>query len=103
MKTNITINEYFEIRNEVSLFLEEKARSNVKAIDKLPDDECKKKVTKVSEEVYEKAKKLEPNISNDIYNLASEFGGLLKGFKERIKSLEGIERKTISDSMEYQG
>jgi len=103
MKTDITVKEYLEIRNEVTLFLEEKMRNHVSALDKLPNDEHRKKVIEISDRVYNKALTLEPPISNIVYDLAFEFDGLLKGFKERIKSLEGIRRKTISDSMEYKG
>lgn len=103
MDSEITIDEYMEIREDVSAFLETKRKNHVTSYDKLPDERHKKVVLDNAKVVYEKSKLIEPTISKNLDNLLQKIGGEFRGLEHRIKDIEGLKRKIIADSKEYEG
>ena len=103
MQSEISVDEYIKIREDVSAFLEEKRKNKMTSFDKLPDERHKKIVLDNANLVYERSKLVEPSISKDLDNILIEIGGEFKSFEHRIKDIEGIKRKIIADSKEYEG
>jgi len=103
LEPEITVEEYIKIREDISSFLEERAKTNISSFDKLPTNKHKQIVLKNAEIVLEKSKLIEPTISKDLFTL-TEFGiSEFKSLEHRIKDLEGLKRKIISDSKDYEG
>ena len=103
MDSEITIDEYLQIREDVACFLEEKMKRKTCAFDKLPSDKHREIVLNNAIDVYNKSKEIEPFISKDLCNLALSLGGELKSFEHRLKGIESLKRKIIADSKEYEG
>ena len=96
--TNLTIDKYLNIREEVDCYLQE-MRKRPTQFDLLSKEE-QEKVLENANLVMKKSILIEPNISNDLINLVNQIGGTLVGFKHRIKGLESLKRKIIADSRE---
>ena len=103
MELEITVEEYLRIREDVTTFLEEKAKTNITSFDRLPTKQHQKIVLKNAELVYEKSKIIEPIITSNLFGLYEEGISEFKSLEHRIKDIEGIKRKIISDSKDYDG
>ena len=103
MELEITVEEYLKIREDVAVFLEERAKNNTTSFDRLPTKQHKKIVLKNAELVYEKSKLIEPIITRDLFTLLEEGISEFKSLNHRLKDLEGLKRKIISDSKDYDG
>ncbi len=103
MNSDITVEEYLRIREDVASFLEEKRKNQVTTFDKLPSDRHKKVVLDNANLVYQRSKLIEPSISKDLSDLIEPNLSEFRSFDHRIKNLESLKRKIIADSREYEG
>lgn len=102
LKPEMNAEEYFEIREEVSAFLEEKNRKKISAFDKLSSNH-KRVVLDNANLVYARSKLIEPAISRDLLSIIDSSVSEFKSFEHRLKTLESLKRKIIADSKEYEG
>ena len=103
MKPEITVEEYIKIREDVAAFLDEKKKNRVSSYDRLPDGKHRRIVFNNANKLYNKSKLLEPSISKDLISLLEDGVSELKSFDHRLKDMESIKRKIISDSKDYDG
>ena len=103
MIPEITVEEYIKIREEVAAFLDEKKKNHITSYDRLPDGKHRRIVFNNANKLYNKSKLLEPSISKDLISLLGDGIGELKSFDHRLKDMESIKRKIISDSKDYDG
>lgn len=103
MEPVITVEEYLSIREEVTSFLEEKAKNRISSYDKFPDEKHRRIVLDNANLVYQRSKLIEPSISKDLSSLLEDGISEFRSFEHRIKNIEGLKRKIISDSKEYEG
>lgn len=103
MEPEITIDEYIKIREDVTTFLEERAKNNISSYDRLPTDKHRQIVLKNAELVYDRSRLIEPGISKDLSTLIEDGISEFKSLDHRLKDIEGLKRKIISDSKDYEG
>ena len=103
MNSEITVEEYIKIREDVAAFLEEKEKKQISSYDKLPNDKHRRVVFDNANLVYQRAKLIEPSISKDLSSLLEDGISEFKSFNHRLKDMESLKRKIISDSKDYEG
>ncbi len=99
----LTVDEYLEIRYEVQIYLQSKIHKESPSLFDELDEENKKIVSDYAKSIYEKSKLLEPSISSDLASLLEPNISQFASFSNRLKTMEGLKRKIISDSKDYNG
>lgn len=100
--SNWSVEEYFEIRDDVQEYLNSDTYKNNSAYQRLNSNH-KKVVSDYANLVYENSKLIEPMISRDMQTLVSDSVGYLESFEHRLKTVTSIRRKIIADSKDYGG
>lgn len=97
-----TVEEYFEIRDDVHEYLNSDDYKMHSAYESLNSNH-KRVVSDYANLVYENSKLIEPSISKDMQTLIEDGEGYLTSFEHRLKTIEGLRRKIIADSKDYNG
>lgn len=102
LDSNWSVEEYFEIRDDVQEYLNSDTYKNNSSYQRL-NSSHKKVVSNYANLVYENSKLIEPTISRDMQILVSDLDGYLVSFDHRLKTVDSIRRKIIADSKDYNG
>ena len=98
-----TYEKYSKIREDVYHYLHSPEYLKRKTDYKALSFEHKQIVDMVVQEVYERAKSIEPHISEDLKNLVINENSKLVSFEHRLKTIASLQRKIIADSKDYAG
>lgn len=102
-RNDITAEEYLRIRQDVTTYLDEQEFRKSPSTFDLLDSKHKEVVSNYANLVYQNAKLIEPEISNDLSILLEDGKAKFTSFEHRLKTVDSIRRKIIADSSDYKG
>jgi len=91
--------DHLATRNYKPKNITEDVWNNIKAWLKTTDDYIKSVASAKAKELISTLSKIEPAVTDDLVNLAKNNGGRMEGLDFRLKTLESLERKLISDGV----
>lgn len=96
-----TSSDYLKLREDIKQYFLKYGHNDPEK--KLPSKVHKEVAEENTKNVYDRAKLIEPTISEDLKNILEPGISEFKSFDHRIKEYDSLKRKIIADSKKYEG